>query len=105
MDKVMYVIAQLGRPKRDSCSFISELSHEFKGYKEVLGYNNLDNALKWETEGFAKKHLAELPDWAKNKHRVYHAYIGTLGWEYYIESPNDHFEEFMGRQVSICHGG
>ncbi len=101
MDKVMYVIAQLGHPSRTLPRFISTLEHEFKGEKEVLGYSNLDEALKFESREIAKKCLKELPNWAKDKHAVHSVRQTAYGWDYCSETPRV-YKDFV---LKTCNDG
>ncbi len=80
MFKVEFAIAVLGCPRPCELKFISTLAHEFKGEKEVLGYTDLDNALKWDTREQAKKILSKLPDWAKGRHEVVKVVGDCTGW-------------------------
>ena len=80
-----FSIAQSGRPNPENYSFISTLTHEFKGQKEVLGYSNLDQALKWDTQEQAEKVLSELPDWAKGKHEVIEVEPTVFGFRYAVK--------------------
>jgi len=101
MDKVMYVIACSGHPNRTHYSFVSTLAHEFKGKKEVLGYSNLDDALKWDSREIAEKHLKELPDWAKGKHTVHPVCKCAFGWDYCREKP----KVYKGFVLRPCNDG
>lgn len=82
MFEVKYAISLLGHPSPCVSGFVSQLSHEFAGKKEVLSYTDLNNALKWDTEEKANQILKELPDWAKNKHKVVKIEPYTFGWCY-----------------------
>ena len=101
MNKIMYVIAQLGHPNPAQYRFISTLAHEFKGHKEVLGYSDLKNALKWDSREIAEKHLEELPDWAKDKHRVHTVEETAFEWDYYRERPKV-YKGFVLRPCNDC---
>lgn len=85
MFETKFAIAQSGHPNPATYSFISTLTHEFKGEKEVLGYSNLDQALKWDTQEQAEKILSELPDWAKGKHEVIEIEPTSFGFRYAIK--------------------
>lgn len=94
MWEIMWAIAQSGRPNRTQPCFLSEMTHEFKGMKEVLRHNNLDNALKWKTKEGAIKHFTELPNWAKGKYEVVKIIFLVTGWHYYQDFYEDIKSEF-----------
>lgn len=85
MSDILYVIADSARPSKTQYGFISTLTHEFKGMKEVLGYSDLDHALTWKDREAAEKQLSKLPDWAKGKHSVFSVSQSAFGLDYYVE--------------------
>lgn len=65
MYKQIFVIAKIFYKRKDNADFVCQLSHNFAGEKDVLGFNNLRNALSWETKEKANKILAKQPKWVK----------------------------------------
>ena len=50
--------------------FISTLSHEFAGAKEVIGYTDLKNALHFTSAEEATSVLESQPKWVREGHKV-----------------------------------
>lgn len=70
-EDVKYVIVTkcAGSDKR-KYEFVSELAHEFKGMKQVIGYADLERALHFDTLEDAKRTLASQPEWVKGFHDI-----------------------------------
>ena len=64
---IKFVIANRGVFDKHKCDFVSKLQHEFAGEKEVLSFNDLKNALHFDTYEKAAKTYMEQPLWVKEK--------------------------------------
>ena len=68
LDKnIKFVIANRGVFDKHKCDFVSKLQHEFAGEKEVLSFNDLKNALHFDTYEKAVKVYMEQPLWVKER--------------------------------------
>ena len=53
-----------------SYEYVSQLAHEFKGAKEVVGYLPLANAIHYDSEEEAAAVLSSQPEWVQRDHKV-----------------------------------
>jgi hypothetical protein len=65
-----YVICRKHCNNRNLSDFISTLSHEYFGIKEIINCSDLDNALYFQTFEEAVQTLNSQPKWVQNKFKV-----------------------------------
>lgn len=64
------IVRKLGGFDKTKYDFVSQLAHEFKGKKEVVGYLDLANALHYDSAEEALAVLRTQPEWVRNDHEV-----------------------------------